>query len=100
MTKSTNETWLPVVLIAGALIGWMGVLAAGAYWAPVGESEGGDHRKLLVVAGTTGMFLLLWGGVLWRFTAKRRQHQQLQQADEAENFAGEDTENAENTGDR
>ena len=69
MQTQKNQTWLPVVLIAGALIGWMAILAAGAYWAPVGEgperaAEAGDPRKLWVVAATTGGFLLLWGMVL------------------------------------
>ena len=64
MTTPKNQTWLPVILIAGALAGWMALLAAGAYWAPVGEREGGDFRKLWVVAATTGGFLLLWGLVL------------------------------------
>lgn len=64
MTTEKNQIWLPVVLIAGALLGWMGLLAVGAYWAPVGEGEGGDFRKLWVVAATTGGFLLLWGLVL------------------------------------
>jgi|GEM_PF-3113361 len=64
MEPDKNQTWLPVVLIVGALLGWMGILAAGAYWASVGEGAGGDYRKLWVVAATTGGFLLLWGAVL------------------------------------
>lgn len=64
MTNQRNANWLPVFAIAGALIGWMAVLAVGAYWAPVGSGPGGDPRKLLVVAATTGGFLLLWGVVL------------------------------------
>lgn len=72
MKPKSNERWLPVLVIAGALLGWMGILAAGAYWAPVGEREGGDFRKLWVVAATTGGFLLLWGLVLLRFNKSRR----------------------------
>ncbi len=73
MSNERNNTWLPVVLIAGALLVWMGFLAAGAYWAPVGEEENGnDFRKLWVVAATTGGFLLLWGGVLLRVQSKLR----------------------------
>ena len=64
MPTERNRTWLPIAIIAGALLGWMGLLAAGAYWASVGEDEGGDFRKLWVVVGTTGGFLLLWGLVL------------------------------------
>ena len=72
MKTENNRTWLPVVLIAGALLSWMGVLAAGAYWAPVGEGEGGDFRKLWVVAATTGGFLMLWGLVLATRASKLR----------------------------
>lgn len=72
MKTETNQTWLPVLIIAGALLGWMGILAAGAYWAPVGEREGGDFRKLWVVAATTGGFLLLWGIVLVVYRSKVR----------------------------
>ncbi len=69
MSNEPNQTWLPVALIAGALVGWMSLLAAGAYWAPVGAdaegtANGGDFRKLWVVAATTGGFLLLWAMVL------------------------------------
>ncbi len=77
MSTEKNQTWLPVVLIIGALLAWMGVLAAGAYWAPVGEREGGDFRKLWVVAATTGCFLLLWGAVLYRLQVKLRRKRAL-----------------------
>lgn len=73
MTNQRNANWLPVFAIAGALIGWMAVLAIGAYWAPVGSGPGGDPRKLLVVAATTGGFLLLWGVVLAVRQRKLRQ---------------------------
>ena len=78
MTTDKKQTWLPVALIAGALLIWMGLLAAGAYWAPVGLADGGegpqkgDFRKLWVVSATTGCFLLLWGFVLYRLQVKLR----------------------------
>jgi len=79
MSAEKNQTWLPVAWIAGALIVWMGLLAAGAYWAPVGLADSdqaganqGDPRKLWVVAATTGVFLLLWGFVLLRVQVKLR----------------------------
>ncbi len=72
MQTEKNQTWLPVVVIAGALVVWMAILAAGAYWAPVGEGAGGDFRKLWVVAATTGGFLLLWVFVLLIHRGKAR----------------------------
>lgn len=72
MSNEKNKIWLPVILIAVAILAWMSILAAGAYWAPNGDGEGGDIRKIGVVAGTTGLFFLLWGFVLYRVQAKLR----------------------------
>jgi type VI protein secretion system component VasK len=65
MTPPENKTWLPVLLIAGALATWGILLALGAYLAPGDAAAGHDFRKLWVVAGMVGGFLLLWSGVLW-----------------------------------
>ena len=83
MTPEKNQNWLPVILIAGALMGWMALLAAGAYWAPVGDGSGGDFRKLWVVAATTGGFLLLWGLVLAIRQVKLRRQAADSEGDEA-----------------
>jgi hypothetical protein len=65
MPPEQNQQWLPVLLIAGALAAWGVLLAVGAWLAPGGdEARQGDFRKLWVVAGMVGGFLLLWGGVL------------------------------------
>lgn len=82
MNPNQNQTWLPVAMIAGALLGWMGLLAFGAYSAGVGQGEGGDFRKLWVVAATTGGFLLLWGFVLF---VRQRKVRKQQAADSEEN---------------
>lgn len=72
MPNDQNQKWLPIGLIAGALAIWGGLLALGAYWAPAGQEAGRDHRKLLVVAITTGGFLLFWGSMLLIRSAKLR----------------------------
>jgi hypothetical protein len=65
MPQEKNQQWLPVLLIAGALAAWGVLLAVGAWLAPGGdEASRGDFRKLWVVAGMVGGFLLLWGGAL------------------------------------
>ena len=64
MPQSENQTWLPILWIAGALAAWGILLGLGAYLAPGDIQEGRDFRKLWVVAGMVGGFLLLWGGVL------------------------------------
>jgi len=73
MDNRLQQRWLPVVLIAGGLAAWTIMLALGAYLAPADEAAATDHRKLWVVAGTTGIFLVLWGLVLWRTAVKARQ---------------------------
>ncbi|MGI9429699.1 MAG: hypothetical protein ACR2NM_13640 [Bythopirellula sp.] len=87
MNPHQNQTWLPVAMIAGALLVWMGLLAFGAYSAPVGQGEGGDFRKLWVVAATTGGFLLLWGFVL----LVRQRKLNRQQATNSEDNATQST---------
>ena len=82
MENESKHAWLPVVLIAAALAAWGGLLALGAFWAPADETVGSDHRKLLVVAATTGMFLLLWGLVLWIHSLKVRQKGQKMPEDQ------------------
>lgn len=83
MPSEQNQRWLPVVVIAGALAAWGIFLAVGAYLAPEGRAAGGDHRKLWVVAATTGGFLLLWGLVLVMAWARpRRQARRNRQSRE------------------
>ena len=72
MTSNQNKTWLPILLIAGALVAWGAVLGVGAYLEPIGKEAGADWRKSLVLAVTTGGFLLLWGLALAVRAAKLR----------------------------
>jgi len=74
MNSDQNKTWLPILLIAGAMVAWGTVLGIGAYLAPTGKEAGADWRKFLVLATTTGGFLLFWGLALaWRAVKLRRQ---------------------------
>ena len=72
MTSDKNKTWLPIFLIAGAMVAWGTVLGVGAYLAPTGRAAGADWRKFLVLAATTGGFLLFWGLALVARGAKLR----------------------------
>ncbi len=72
MTSDQNKTWLPIFLIAGALVAWGTLLGVGAYLAPSGKAAGADYRKFLVIAATTGGFLLFWGLALASRAAKLR----------------------------
>jgi len=72
MTSDQNKTWLPILLIAGALAVWGAILGVGAYLAPSGKMPGADYRKFLVLAATTGGFLLFWGLALASRAARLR----------------------------
>jgi len=72
MTSNQNKTWLPILLIAGALVAWGAILGVGAYLAPSGRFAGADYRKFLVLAATTGGFLLFWGLALASRAARLR----------------------------
>ena len=79
MPPSENQTWRPILWIAGALAAWGILLGLGAYLAPAGGQEGRDFRKLWVVAGMVGGFLLLWGGVLAVRARKVRRREETKQ---------------------
>jgi len=64
MTSDQKKLWLPILLIAGALVAWGTILGVGAYLSPTGKFAGADYRKFLVLAATTGGFLLFWALVL------------------------------------
>ncbi|NOY29788.1 MAG: hypothetical protein GXP28_06305 [Planctomycetes bacterium] len=77
MTSDQNKTWLPILLIAGALVAWGTILGVGAYLAPSGKMPGADYRKFLVLAATTAGFLLFWGLALASRAAKLRRQRRL-----------------------
>ncbi len=83
MSGEENKTWLPVLVIAGALAAWGVLLAVGAYLAPGDVQSSRDFRKLWVVAGMTGGFLLLWGGTL-AARARKLRRQRSEKSTEAE----------------
>ncbi|MCH2114631.1 MAG: hypothetical protein MK171_06955 [Pirellulales bacterium] len=72
MHSEFKQKWLPVVVVAGALAAWAILLSLGAFLAPADEAQAKDPRKLLMVAATMGLFLLLWALVLWIRVAKVR----------------------------
>lgn len=73
MGESDNQSKWLVAAIAGGLFAWGVLLGIGAYFAPSDPAKAGDFRKLWVVAGMVGLFLLLWGSVLAVRARKVRQ---------------------------
>lgn len=65
MDTETRKKWLPLAILAGALLIWAGVFALGAYLEPSADKPVHDFRKPLIVMGSMAAFLTFWGIALW-----------------------------------
>jgi membrane protein DedA with SNARE-associated domain len=65
MSDNRLQKWLPLVLLAGALLIWAGLFAAGAYFEPSADRPRHDIRKPLVILAAMAAFLAFWGVALW-----------------------------------
>jgi hypothetical protein len=65
MNESKSKKWLPLALLAVALVVWAGVFAAGAYLEPSADLPRHDARKPLIILATMATFLGFWGLALW-----------------------------------
>lgn len=66
MNANTRHKWLPLTVLAAALVVWACLLALGAYLEWGADRPRHDLRKPLIVAGTMATFLMFWGLALWR----------------------------------
>jgi hypothetical protein len=66
MKDAQRTAWLPIIILAAALVVWAAFFALGAYleWSAVKPRH--DLRKPLIVLGSMAAFLALWGIALWR----------------------------------
>lgn len=65
MNQSRSKIWLPLGLLAAALLIWAGFFALGAYLQIGADQPRHDVRKPLIIMGTMAIFLSLWGIALW-----------------------------------
>lgn len=65
MGNSSVKKWLPLVVLAVALVAWAALFAAGAYFEIGVDSPRHDLRKPLIIMGAMLTFLSLWGIALW-----------------------------------
>lgn len=65
-----RKPWLPIILLATALVVWAGLFAAGAYFNLGADQPQRDLRKPLIIVGCMTAFLMLWGIALWRRNSK------------------------------
>jgi hypothetical protein len=65
MDIETRKKWLPIGILAVALLLWAGMFALGAYLEVGADQPRHDIRKPLIVMGFMGAFLAFWGMALW-----------------------------------
>jgi hypothetical protein len=65
MPPARPKAWLPLAILAAALIVWAGLFAAGAYLNLGADRPRHDVRKPLIILGCMAGFLALWGAALW-----------------------------------
>lgn len=66
MSESRPKIWLPLGLLAVALLLWAGFFALGAYTQTSADLPRHDLRKPAIILGAMMIFLALWGVALWR----------------------------------
>jgi hypothetical protein len=65
MNPSRPKIWLPLALLAAALVIWASFFALGAYLQISVDLPRHDLRKPLIIMGSMAAFLSLWGFALW-----------------------------------
>jgi hypothetical protein len=65
MSTSRPKIWLPLALLAVALLIWAGFFALGAYLQVSTDLPRRDLRKPLIIMGSMAIFLSFWGLALW-----------------------------------
>jgi membrane protein DedA with SNARE-associated domain len=66
MNDNTRKKWLPLGILAVALVLWAGMFALGAYLQLGADEPKHDLRKPLIIMGGMAAFLAVWGAALWR----------------------------------
>jgi uncharacterized membrane protein YphA (DoxX/SURF4 family) len=60
-----DKRWLPLAILAVALMIWATLFAAGAYWEIGVDRPRHDIRKPLIILGSMLAFLAFWALALW-----------------------------------
>jgi membrane protein DedA with SNARE-associated domain len=65
MNFDWRKKWLPLAILAAALVVWAIMFAIGAYLEPGADRPHHDARKAFIILVTMGAFLAFWGIALW-----------------------------------
>jgi membrane protein DedA with SNARE-associated domain len=71
MDPETRKKWLPLAILAAALVVWAALFALGAYLEPSADQPRHDWRKPLIVMACMTAFLAFWGVALWRRSGRQ-----------------------------
>ena len=71
MANPGRRNWLPLAVIAVALVAWGLFIALGVYLEPSADQPKHDPRKPLIVVACVAAFLLFWGLAL-AFRSRRQ----------------------------
>jgi hypothetical protein len=73
MTPDSRKKWLPLAILAAALVIWAGLFALGAYLEPSADHPQRDPRKPIIILGAMALFLAVWGVAFWIRFIRRQQ---------------------------
>jgi hypothetical protein len=71
MNDQQRKRWLPLLLLASALVIWASLLALGAALQLGDEPRPADAIKAIAILGGMCVFLAAWAAALW-FRARRK----------------------------
>jgi hypothetical protein len=74
MDNISRKIWLPLAILAAALVAWAGLFAAGAYFELGADQPRHDVRKPLIIMGAMAAFLAFWGLALWMRRGRENRH--------------------------
>jgi membrane protein DedA with SNARE-associated domain len=69
---SQRTKWLPLAILAAALVIWAALLALGAFLELGADQPRHDFRKPMLVLGAMAVFLAVWGLALWMRGRRQR----------------------------
>jgi hypothetical protein len=64
-SHDSRKNWLPIAILAAALVVWAGLLALGTFFELGADRPERDYRKPIFVLGAMAVFLTVWGLALW-----------------------------------
>jgi len=71
MNDEQRKRWLPLAILAAALVAWAGMLALGSFLQLAEDQPDRNWRKPVTILGAMCVFLALWGWALWHRSRRK-----------------------------